>query len=164
MRDTNEPAIVKALKAVGASVTPLNGTGVPDLLVGFRGQTYLLEVKLPLGKKGGTGHGGGASKKGAGGDGVLTESQLKWWRGWCGKFPKIVRSPEEALAVIGADAAGQERWLEECAKLRTICEAVYGSNPGPSPVDELIALLRSSDTTADEPGTVPSLDRTEGKT
>lgn len=36
MRDKNEAGIVKALEAAGASVTKLNGTGVPDLLVGYQ--------------------------------------------------------------------------------------------------------------------------------
>lgn len=101
MRDTNERPIIEALRAAGATVTQLDGKGVPDLLVGFRGQTFLLEVKLPLGAKGGTAHGGGASKPGAGGDGVLTKSQVEWWGAWTGAPAIIVRNPAEALAAIG---------------------------------------------------------------
>jgi hypothetical protein len=45
--DTNQEVIVQALRAAGATVQSLAavGHGVPDLLVGFRNQTVLLEVK-----------------------------------------------------------------------------------------------------------------------
>jgi hypothetical protein len=45
--DENQPAIVKALRQVGASVVSLSniGDGCPDLLVGFRKRNYLMEVK-----------------------------------------------------------------------------------------------------------------------
>ena len=45
--DDNHGAIVSALKAEGLSVQSLAGIGggVPDLLVGARGLTYLVEVK-----------------------------------------------------------------------------------------------------------------------
>lgn len=99
-RDENEPEIVAALQLVGASVTRLNADGVPDLLVGYSGATFLLEVKLPLGPRGGK-RSGGAAAPGVGGDGVLSESQRKWWSTWRGTSVPIVRSPAEALAAIG---------------------------------------------------------------
>ena len=45
--DDNHGAIVSALQAEGLSVQSLAGVGrgVPDLLVGARGLTYLVEVK-----------------------------------------------------------------------------------------------------------------------
>ena len=45
--DANQRAIVVALRKIGCSVAILSpvGDGVPDLLVGFRGKTFLLEVK-----------------------------------------------------------------------------------------------------------------------
>jgi hypothetical protein len=46
--DTNQAAIVAALRGIGAFVEPTLaklGHGVPDLLVGFRGVWYLAEVK-----------------------------------------------------------------------------------------------------------------------
>ena len=45
--DKNHDDIVQALRAVGATVQSLAavGSGVPDLLVGFRKQTFLVEVK-----------------------------------------------------------------------------------------------------------------------
>lgn len=88
-RDKNEPGIVKALVAVGCVVQPLNGTGVPDLLVGFAGRTFLFEVKGPL------------NSKGKPGSHVLTPDQETWFAAWQGKPPIIVRSPEDALAAIG---------------------------------------------------------------
>jgi hypothetical protein len=45
--DENQTAIVEALRNIGAMVviTSAVGDGVPDLLVGYRGHTLLLEVK-----------------------------------------------------------------------------------------------------------------------
>lgn len=100
-RDENEPAIADALRAAGATVVYRNGKGEPDLDVGFRGENYKLEVKLPLGPRGGK-RGGGSTRPGQGGDGTLTADQIKWWAAWRGRPPVIVRTPEEALRAIGA--------------------------------------------------------------
>jgi Holliday junction resolvase len=45
--DANQEAVVTALRSAGATVQSLAGVGkgVPDLLVGFKGQTLLMEVK-----------------------------------------------------------------------------------------------------------------------
>lgn len=103
-RDDSEGPIVEALRAAGASVTVIGmGDGVPDLLCGFRGTTYLLEVKAPLGPRGGNrGRSTGAARVSAGGDGTLSRDQLAWWAAWRGAPPVIVRTPAEALAAIGA--------------------------------------------------------------
>ena len=47
--DANQREIVAALRQIGASVwiTSSLGGGFPDLAVGHRGRTYLLEVKVP---------------------------------------------------------------------------------------------------------------------
>lgn len=90
-RDTNEPEIVKELEEAGASVTRINGTGVPDLLVGFGGQTFLLEVKMPAGERSG-------QKRGPA---QLNDEQRAWWSTWLGRPPVVVRSIEEALRAIG---------------------------------------------------------------
>lgn len=97
-RDTNEPEIVEALEGAGATVTRLDGDGVPDLLVGFRGRSFLIEVKLPLGPRGGK----SARRESEGGRGDLTKAQVTWWDAWTGEPAVVVRSPAEALAVIGA--------------------------------------------------------------
>lgn len=81
-RDKNEKAIVEALTHVGASVEPLSGKGIPDLLVGFRSCTYLLEVKMP-GEK-------------------LTSHQFNWHGWWNGQPVAVVYSASDALKAIGA--------------------------------------------------------------
>lgn len=45
--DANQRELVSALRALGCSVQPLHavGGGVPDLLVGVRGENFLIEVK-----------------------------------------------------------------------------------------------------------------------
>jgi hypothetical protein len=80
-RDDNEREIVKALTLCGASVTLLSIPGGPDLLVGFRRRTFLLEVKSKRGK--------------------LNEVQVTWHDGWRGGDVAVVRSPDEALRLIG---------------------------------------------------------------
>lgn len=81
--DLNQSEIVLALRAAGATVQDLHelGRGVPDLLVGHRGVTYLLEVKGPGGK--------------------LTPAESAWFETWRGQAA-IVDSAESALAAIGA--------------------------------------------------------------
>ena len=85
-RDANEPQIVAALEGVGASVIRLDKP--VDLLVGYRGRNLLLEVKTPLGPKGGRSH----SK--------ATPEQRDFFARWRGQF-SVVRTVEEALAAIG---------------------------------------------------------------
>lgn len=108
-RDANEPVIVEALRAAGASVEIRGESGEPDLMVGYRGVTYHLEVKLPLGPRGGNkSRGTGAARLSAGGDGTLSKDQIEWWIAWRGAPPVIVRTPDEALAAIGAADAWRE--------------------------------------------------------
>ena len=82
--DANQGEIVAALRATGAHVELLHmvGRGVPDLLVGYLGRTHLLECKAARGR--------------------LTPEQTVWHANWRGAAVEIVRSPEDALAVIGA--------------------------------------------------------------
>lgn len=89
-RDAGEPAIIAALKSVGATVAQIDAPDQPDLLVGFRGVNHLLEIKEPIGPKGGT------SKNGQ----QLSEGQLKWHQTWKGQVT-VVRSAVEALQAIG---------------------------------------------------------------
>ncbi len=79
-RDTNEPEIIQALRAAGATVEQLSKKGVPDLLIGFQGSTYLIEVKTAKGK--------------------LTPDESTWIEKWNGPV-HIVRTIEEALRVLG---------------------------------------------------------------
>jgi hypothetical protein len=82
--DANQAEICRALHRVGASVTLLSmvGSGVPDLLVGFRGTTILLEIKVDAGQ--------------------LNARQRNWLGSWRGGPAVVVRSVDEALAAIGA--------------------------------------------------------------
>ncbi len=88
--DANQQAIVKALRQAGASVQSLAsiGLGVPDLLVGFCGVNYLVEVKdgsAPPSRR------------------LLTDAELDWQSRWAGQA-KTAGSPVEALAIIGVTA------------------------------------------------------------
>ena len=92
-RDANQSEIVGALRKVGATVTDLAsvGGGCPDVLVGFRGRNYAMEIKdgsLPTSRR------------------VLTPAEQAWhatWRGQCA----IVNSVREALAIIGVYVGGE---------------------------------------------------------
>jgi Holliday junction resolvase len=81
--DRNHGEIVQALRQVGASVQSLAsvGRGCPDLLVGYRGLVFVMEVKAAKGK--------------------LRPLQEEWREGWRGPV-HIVRTVDEALAAIGA--------------------------------------------------------------
>jgi len=52
-RDVNEKDIVDGLRAVSATVDRINEEDMPDLIVGFRGVNYLIEIKPPPGPRGG---------------------------------------------------------------------------------------------------------------
>lgn len=82
--DTSQEPIVKALRKIGASVqvTSSVGKGFPDLVVGWRGKTFLLECKTDKDK--------------------LNQLQQDWHAAWAGHVV-VVRTPEEAqLAIIEA--------------------------------------------------------------
>ena len=79
-RDANEAPIVTALRDHGAIVHLLSDRGVPDLLVGYEGQTHLIEVK--------------------GLDGSFTPAQRQFLGTWKGKPVTIAITPEMALGVL----------------------------------------------------------------
>lgn len=81
--DANQEDIVSALRAAGATVVSLARMkfGCPDLCVGYRNTTYLLEIKMS--------------------NGSLTPAQVKFFDEWRG-HAIVVRSAEEALKAIGA--------------------------------------------------------------
>lgn len=81
--DKNQADVVKALRDYGADVHLLHmvGSGIPDLLVAYEGQTILMEVK------------DGADKK-------FTPDQIKFIAGWKGGHLYRVNSSEEALDVL----------------------------------------------------------------
>jgi len=86
--DANQTEIVRALRDLGASVQSLAnvGKGVPDLLVGWRGQNYLLEIKDGAKQ---------ACKQ------RLTPDQVEWHGCWLGQVV-VVNSVDAALRVLGA--------------------------------------------------------------
>ena len=86
-RDGNERDIITALEAVGASVETMDTPA--DLLVGYRKQTFLIEVKLPAGPKGGTSHS------------QQTKDQKEFAMTWRGHYA-VCRTAIEALVAIGA--------------------------------------------------------------
>jgi len=84
--DANQNDIVNALRACGAVVRIVTqGDGIPDLLVGYRGYTLLLEVKD-----------GNKSPSAR----TLTESEQKFFDEWSGGMVAIVNSAEEALDIL----------------------------------------------------------------
>jgi len=86
--DENQEQIVKALRAVGASVQSLAavGHGVPDLLVGYEGKNILIEIK--------DGNKTPSKRK-------LTDDQMKWHESWNGGAVAVVDSVDAAWAALG---------------------------------------------------------------
>ena len=76
-RDKNEPPIVAALRRIGAVVL-INDH--PDLIVGFRGRTFLLEIKTKTGR--------------------LRKSQTELFSTWNGGALGICRTIEDAIAFV----------------------------------------------------------------
>lgn len=84
--DANQPEIVKALRASGASVQHLHsvGAGCPDLLCAISGRNFLVEVKDGNKDK---------SKQ------ALTPAQVKWHSDWKSDV-HIVNSVDAAVEVV----------------------------------------------------------------
>lgn len=88
--DANQPAIVAALRGIGASVLHCHQLkNCFDLLVGYRGRTFLMEVKDPSQPP---------SKR------QLTAGEAEFRAKWRGSVYHIVHSPDEALAIVTAPA------------------------------------------------------------
>ena len=81
--DCNQKDIVHALKTFGATVVDLSGVGkgCPDLLVGFRNKTYLIEVKRDSKAK-------------------FTPQQLQFNESWRGGVMVRVETVQDALALL----------------------------------------------------------------
>lgn len=89
-QDGNSTAIVSALRAAGCVVRfidcPVGVGGIPDVLVGFRGRTVLLELKVKGGR--------------------LNPKQKAFHEGWNGGPLHVVRSVDEAMAAVGLPGVG----------------------------------------------------------
>ena len=84
--DANQNKIVDALRKAGAVVRIISqGDGIPDLLVGYKGFTILMEVKdgdkVPSARK-------------------LTEAEQKFFDDWRGGMLVVVNSVDEALETL----------------------------------------------------------------
>ena len=78
--DANQPEIVTALLKIGCTVYDASRVGtLPDLVVGYRGVTCLIECKMPNGK--------------------LNADQKVWHEGWNG-HSVVVHSPQEAIDAV----------------------------------------------------------------
>lgn len=91
--DANHAAIVRALRQAGCSVADLRDAGqaspgCPDLLVGVRGEDYLLEVKTEKGR--------------------LRKSQRLFADLWLGRTPVVVRGPVDALEAVGVASSSRK--------------------------------------------------------
>lgn len=89
--DTNHKEIIKALREIGASVfdTSSLGRGFPDIVVGWQGVNYLVEIKTPKGKP--------------------TEQQINFFVKWLGQAV-LVRSASDIFNLLGVkpfDAAAK---------------------------------------------------------
>ena len=84
--DGNHSDTVDALRKIGCSVIDLSrvGGGCPDLMVGYRGCTILMEVKNVRGRN------------------KIEDSQRDWIATWRGDPVHVVRSPEQAVEVAGS--------------------------------------------------------------
>ena len=85
--DDNQPDIVRAFRDAGATVQHLHmvASGCPDILVGFRGVNYAVEIK------------DGAKPPSAR---KLTPSEQDWHDAWRGQVA-IVESETQALNLLG---------------------------------------------------------------
>lgn len=82
--DNNHAKIVNRLKRVpGLSVTDTSrlGSGFPDIVVGFGGKNYLLEIKQPKKRD------------------KLTPDEAKFQEAWRGQYD-VVTSADEVIEII----------------------------------------------------------------
>lgn len=92
--DSNQQCIVAALRKLGASVVSTSqvGNGLPDLLVGWMGQTILLEVK--------DGARPPSERK-------LTADEAYFLEHWKGGPAVVVKDEQEAINAVLAHARKQ---------------------------------------------------------
>jgi hypothetical protein len=88
--DRNQAEIVKAFRQIGATVQVLSavGKGCPDLLVGWRGRNFLVEIKdgelVPSARQ-------------------LTADQQRWHGAWAGSVI-VATSIEDAVTQVAKES------------------------------------------------------------
>lgn len=95
-RDKSEPGVIEAFRSAGASVLQLTGKDVPDLAVGWAGQTWLVEVKSDQAK--------------------LRPGQERLAKEWRGSPIAVARTPAQARALL-------KRWTARATSLSSLLRA-----------------------------------------
>ena len=105
--DDNQGRIVAVLRKVGASVAITSGAGdgLPDLLVGWMGETYLLEVK--------DGRKAPSAKK-------LTPAERYFVETWRGRPVVIVESEADALRALLTASPGGAASVSSAPQLKAV--------------------------------------------
>ena len=90
--DANQAEIVAGLLYLGATVQHLHavGAGCPDILVGWRGNNYLIEIK--------DGDKPPSRRK-------LTSDQVRWHALWSGQ-KAVAKNLDEAIAILNGEEHG----------------------------------------------------------
>ena len=80
--DRNQPQIVSALRQIGCSVLHLHQLkNCFDILVGYRGRTFLMEIKATTADK-------------------LTDGEAEFQRTWRGSTYHVVYTVDQALRIV----------------------------------------------------------------
>ena len=79
-KDTNHTEVVEAFLAAGCTVQVVNQAGAPDLVVGYRGRDFWVEIKSQ--------------------DDKLNPLQRSWHSHWRGGKPFVAVHPEEVPAIL----------------------------------------------------------------
>ncbi len=82
--DCNQAAIINALRSIGCTVQDLSqlGKGCPDVLIGYKGRNYLVEIKNAADR----------SPR-------LTVREEQWIRQWRGQV-SVITTSGDAIAVL----------------------------------------------------------------
>ena len=94
--DANHVQVVSWLEQLGASVQPIasSNAGVPDLVCGYLGVDFLVEVKPVTGE---------TRRR------ELRDTQVAWHSRWKGRQPVVVRTLADVQAVLSSIRASLTR-------------------------------------------------------